>query len=344
MAQRISGEHKSIDVEGVGLLEIDRTVYNWFNYKHPTQINARKVPVVFGSWERWAQMQGNKEDENLNNQRDHKGMIKLPIISISRGDVSFDNERFVRKTENNDPAVTIIKRIAAAQFDPDQRIDFQSKHAIASGDGPRYSANAPVYEVQSVPYPDFVNITYTISFWSSYVSHVNKFHEMVWQEAYPTDFEYNGHRFFASIQTQSDDGNVENFSDEERIIRHTFNMEVSAYLLDINPKIKIDRTVTKIAIQELVIDSEGIKTRDGRALDLVAGDGHDLTLPDIVETGERIDFYNRGIRTDVDDTIYAITTEDGEILITESELAIAGDLALANSSYIGPNDSNNQYG
>ena len=335
MAQRISGEHRSVDVEGVGLLEIDRTVYNWFNYKHPTQINARKVPVVFGSWERWAQMQGNKEDENLNNQRDHKGMIKLPIISISRGDVSFDNERFVRKTENNDPAVTIIKRIAAAQFDPDQRIDFQSKHAIASGDGPRYSANAPVYEVQSVPYPDFVNITYTISFWSSYVSHVNKFHEMVWQETYPTDFEYNGHRFFASIQTQSDDGNVENFSDEERIIRHTFNMEVSAYLLDINPKIKIDRTVTKIAIQELVIDTDEIKT---------TRDGHDLTLPDIVETGERIDFYNGGIRTDVDDTIYAITTEDGEILITESELAIAGDLALTNPSYIGPNDSNNQYG
>ena len=112
-------------------------------------------------------------------------------------------------------------------------------------------------------------------------------------------------------------------------------MEVSAYLLDINPKIKIDRTVTKIAIQELVIDTDEIKT---------TRDGHDLTLPDIVETGERIDFYNRGIRTDVDDTIYAITTEDGEILITESELAIAGDLALTNPSYIGPNDSNNQYG
>ena len=322
MAQRISGEHKSIDVEGVGLLEIDRTVYNWFNYKHPTQINARKVPVIFGSWERWAQMQGNKEDENLNNQRDHKGMIKLPIISISRGDVSFDNERFVRKTENGDPAVTIIKRIAAAQFDPDQRIAFQSKHAVAGGDGPRYSSNAPVYEVQSIPYPDFVNITYTISFWSSYVSHVNKFHEMVWQDAYPTDFE-------------SDDGNVENFSDEERIIRHTFDMEVSAYLLDINPKIKIDRTVTKIAIQELVIDAVELKTtRDGAA----------LTLDELVETGERIDFYNRGIRTDIDDTIYAITTEDGEILITESELAIAGDLALTDSSYVGPNDSNNQYG
>ena len=111
MAERISGQHKSVDVEGVGLLEIDRTVYNWFNNKHPTLINARKVPVVFGSWERWAQMQGNKEDENLNSQRDHKGMIKLPIISISRGNVEYDNERFVRKTEFNDPGVTIIKRM-----------------------------------------------------------------------------------------------------------------------------------------------------------------------------------------------------------------------------------------
>ena len=335
MAERISGQHSSVDVEGLGLLEKDRTVYNWFNNKHPTLINARKVPVVFGSWERWAQMQGNKEDENLNRQRDHKGMIKLPIISISRGDVAFDNERYVTKDKNNNPAVTIIKRIAAAQFNPNERIPFQSKHKVAGGDGPIYSSNAPVYEVQSVPYPDFVNITYTISFWSSYVSHVNKFHEMVWQDAYPTDFEYNGHRFFASIQTQSDEGNVENFSDEERIIRHTFDMNVQAYLLDINPKIKIERTVTKIAIQELVIDATEIRT---------TRDGASLTLDELVETGERIDFYNRGLKTDIDDTVYAITTEDGEIVVTETDLIIAGDLALTEPSYVGPNDSNNPYG
>ena len=241
----------------------------------------------------------------------------------------------VIRESKEETGVTIIKRIAAAQFDPHQRIAFQSKHAIQGGDGPRYSSNAPVYEVQTVPYPDFVNITYTINFWSSYVSHVNKFHEMVWQSAYPTDFEYNGHRFFASINTQSDEGNIENFSDEERIIRHTFDMEVSAYLLDTNPKIKIERTVTKIALQELVIDASEIRT---------TRDGASLTLGELVETGERIDFYNRGLETDVDDTVYAITTEDGEILITEAEMIIAGDLALTEPSYVGPNDSNNPYG
>tara|TARA_Y100000592_G_C5198435_1_gene189434 strand:- start:9 stop:485 length:477 start_codon:yes stop_codon:yes gene_type:complete len=158
---------------------------------------------------------------------------------------------------------------------------------------------------------------------------------MVWQSAYPTDFEYNGHRFFASINTQSDEGNVENFSDEERIIRHTFDMEVAAYLLDTNPKIKIERTVTKIALQELVIDASELRT---------TRDGANLTLGELVETGERIDFYNRGLETDVDDNVYAITTEDGEILITEAELILAGDLALTEPSYVGPNDSNNPYG
>ena len=41
MAEKVNAEHRSIDAEGVGLLEIDRTVYNWFNQRHPTSINGR---------------------------------------------------------------------------------------------------------------------------------------------------------------------------------------------------------------------------------------------------------------------------------------------------------------
>ena len=85
----------------------------------------------------------------------------------------------------------------------------------------------------------------------------------------------------------------------------------------------------------MVIDASEIRT---------TRDGASLTLGELVETGERIDFYNRGLETDVDDTVYAITTEDGEILITEAELILAGDLALTEPSYVGPNDSNNPYG
>ena len=66
MAERASSQAINVEVTPVGLLEIDRTVYSWFNDKHSTVINGRRVPVVFGSWERWAQIQGNREDENLN--------------------------------------------------------------------------------------------------------------------------------------------------------------------------------------------------------------------------------------------------------------------------------------
>ena len=328
MADRISGEHKSVDIDGVGLLEIDRTVFNWFNTKHPTLINARKVPVVFGSWERWAQMQGNRDDENLNSQRDPKGMIKLPLISINRGDVSFADERYVKKDEDGEPSVVVIKRIARSQFNSQQRVGFQENHFVgAGGGGRRMERMAPVYEVQSIPYPDFVDITYTVNFWASYISHVNKFHEMVWQDAYPSDFEYNGHRFFASIDTQSDEGNIENFSDEERIIRHTFNMNVQAYLLDHNPRVKISRTVTKIVVQELVVDATALQTKR---------DGHKLTLDDIVEAGERIDFYNRGLKTNQDDTIYALTTEDAEIIVTADDLVLDANMTQSDPSYVGP--------
>ena len=328
MATKISGQHKSVDIDRVGLLEIDRTVFNWFNNKHPTLINARKVPVVFGAWERWAQMQGNTEDENLNSQRDPKGMIKLPIISISRGDVDFADERYVRKDQNGEPSVTVIKRIASSQFDPSQRVAFQQNHFVPDGAfGRRNDRMAPVYEVQSIPYPDFINVTYTVNFWSSYISHVNKFHEMVWQDAYPTDFEYNGHRFFASIDTQSDEGNIENFSDEERIIRHTFNMNVQAYLLDTNPKVKINRTVTKIVVSEVIVDASALPTER---------DGFKYTLDDIVEAGERVDFHNRGLRTDQDDTVYAITTEAGEIVITADDLMLDANMSICDPSYVGP--------
>tara|TARA_R100001079_G_C4369161_1_gene118298 strand:- start:252 stop:644 length:393 start_codon:yes stop_codon:yes gene_type:complete len=80
---------------------------------------------------------------------------------------------------------------------------------------------------------------------------------MVWQDAYPTDFEFQGHRFYAYIDTQSDEGNVENFSDEERIIRHTFNMTVNAYLIP-RSNVQFSRSFTKISLQENVVDSEDL--------------------------------------------------------------------------------------
>ena len=320
MAERSGDYSQSIEVTPVGLLEVDRTVYNWFDVKHPTLINGRKVPVLFGSWERWAQIQGNKADENLNNLRDQNGMIKLPMISITRGDVTFDDNRYVRKDKNGFPDVTVVKKIATSKFDKSERVPFQEPYIKNTGGGTRnYKRAYPVYEVQSIPYPDFITINYTISFWSSYISHVNKFHEMVWQDAYPTDFEYQGHRFYASIDTQSDEGNVENFSDEERIIRHTFNMNVNAYLIP-RSNVKISRSFTKIVLDESVIDLEALEE---------TVDGEKLTFDEILARQRRPNEYSRNVQYP-QEVVHAFSIDGDNIVITEDgEYVVAFDLGDA---------------
>lgn len=255
MATKRNSNVKSPDVTPVGLLEIDRTVYNWFDSRHATIIQGRKVPVLFGSWERWAQIQGNKEDDNLNSLRDHKGMVKLPMISIVRGDAAYSEQRSIRQDNRGSSNISIIKKIADSNFDSNQRIPFRDRRIVEKDGVKKWYKNEPVYEIQSIPYPEFIDITYTINFWSSYISHVNKFHEMVWQEVFPGDFEYQGHRFHATIKTQSDQSNIDNFTDEERIIRHTFNLELQAYLIP-KGKIEFHRTSTEIKMDESVLSAE----------------------------------------------------------------------------------------
>ena len=321
MAERSGDYSQSIEVTPVGLLEVDRTVYNWFDVKHPTLINGRKVPVLFGSWERWAQIQGNKADENLNNLRDQNGMIKLPMVSITRGDVTFDDNRYVRKDKNGFPDVTVVKKIATSKFDKSERVPFQEPYIKNTGGGTRnYKRAYPVYEVQSIPYPDFITINYTISFWSSYISHVNKFHEMVWQDAYPTDFEYQGHRFYASIDTQSDEGNVENFSDEERIIRHTFNMNVNAYLIP-RSSVKINRSFTKVVLDESVVDLEALEE---------TVDGEKLTFDEILARQRKPNQYNSNLQYGAESVVSAFSIDGDNIVITEDgEYVVAFDLSDA---------------
>ena len=117
MATPSNVHQKSIDFDEVTLFSIDKAVYDWFNTKHSTKIQGRKVPVCFGAWERFAQMQDNKQDDNLNRLRDPKGMLILPIISIRRGDVTYNSDRFVFQQADGAPRIKLFERVAQSNFD-----------------------------------------------------------------------------------------------------------------------------------------------------------------------------------------------------------------------------------
>ena len=263
MATPSNTHQKSIEFDEVNIFSIDKAVYDWFNTKHGTNIQGRKVPVLFGGWERFAQMQDNKQDDNLNRMRDPSGMLILPLISIRRGDVTYNTERFVFQQADGAPRVKISERVAMSNFDADRRVPFDGPHMYSTA---RRRSDAPVMEIATVPYPDFVTIPYTITFWSSYVRHANYFNDRVWQNAYPTDLTYKGYYFYAFIDSGTNENNEENYTDEERIIRSSFTMTVDGYLIKKND-VNVTRTASKMIMSEGYVEQPAMPTPGHKSID-----------------------------------------------------------------------------
>ncbi len=260
MAEKRNNEVNPIPVDEVTLLNIDTAVYNWFDVKHPTVINDRKVQSIFGSWERFAQMQGNKTSNKLNSMRDHNGRIKLPIISLRRVDVTPNEQRYRKITKDGEPSITFHKEIAASKFDKDRRVPFKNKWLI--GPSNRDVKMAPVYAHYSLPFPTFVNIPYEVTFWSSYANHASQFHDKIWSDYRLPDLEFNGHFFYSYFDSSSDQSNLEDFSTDERMFRHMFILNVEAYLID-KGNVRIDRSVSRFIFEEQIVDANEQSARIG---------------------------------------------------------------------------------
>jgi len=269
MAEKKSNEAQTNPVEETQILEVDRAVYNWFRSTNQIVIDSRPVPIIFGAWERFAQIQGNKSDRNINEIRDKSGKIKLPMISIKRGDISPNEQRYVCINRDDEPYIAYQKRVATSRFDKDRRVPFTKKWI--AGDSSRYISTAPVYEVFLIPYPTFINLNYTITFWASYIKHANMFHDIIWKQYMVSNMKSGDWYFHSYFDSSTDESNTEDFSTEERIIRHSFNLQLEAYLIDKND-VKVSRTPSKFVFEEKLIDAdleagkEAITSQDERAL------------------------------------------------------------------------------
>jgi hypothetical protein len=105
-----------------------------------------------------------------------------------------------------------------------------------------------VEEYITIPFPDFCTLYYEITIWAQYESQMNEILEKIFynydfQDSFVMWSEYdnatkkgNGYRFVGfrdgNVQPQS---NIEELSDQERVIKHTYNIRVPAYLI-LDPK------------------------------------------------------------------------------------------------------------
>jgi hypothetical protein len=276
-------EHAPYDQ--VTLEVIDQAINDWFDRTVDAHVQdqskqRKKVPVHFASGERWI---NSREKKGL---RDKNGMIILPVITLRRTGIDPSSDMAALGTET--PTIQISKRISQKTNNlrnlsklrvPSQRID-----------------GATVYEVTTIPFPDRSILTYDVNIQTQYIVQMNSilekiFHELDIQKSFVAPL-VNNHRhpkisvpfeergklkdpyivgFFDS--SVADGGNLDEFTDTERIVRFTTTIRVPTVLqLDPEgeePAIKVEKTSFKLNFGEESVHF----VDDPEELELIFGNG-----------------------------------------------------------------------
>ena len=260
---------ENYEVPPAGIQNIDKAVFNLFDKQISFDVKIdgelKKVPVVFASGERFALTRRNSPIRDKNNT------LILPIISIVRGDIDFspgqlnrgtaitprDQESYIvkKRLANSDRSVqnilnkqllknqdNVSKYITGKSTLDGNQIGTRRNQSFSKSGGMINLGNdnlgKNIYEVIQIPYPSFIAISYKITFWCQYMTQMNSM-----QEIYLSQFRGQGEEFLikteegyeyvaASSTTFSFDTNFTNYTEEERIIKSSFDISVPGYILN----------------------------------------------------------------------------------------------------------------
>jgi len=250
-------EHPQIT--NVTLETIDLAIKDWFDKTvdaHVQHVNGdrKKVSVGWSAGERWI---SGREKKGI---RDDNGVLILPIISIRRSSIEPSPTMSALGAESAN--IQIAKRVSMKTNN--LRNLWMKRDA-----GHKLPEDPVVYEVTSIPFPDRNIISYEVQVQAQYIMQMNAilekiFHELDIGKSFVAPLFNDGRHpkigeefqdrkkmegeyvvgFFDS--TLSDGGNLEEFTDQERIVRFNTSIRVPAVLqLDPEgekPAIKVERT------------------------------------------------------------------------------------------------------
>ena len=245
-------------VQNVTIESIDAAILDWFDRTVDAHVDdpvgKRKVPVKMASGERWVT---SREKKGI---RDDSGKIILPVITIRR--TGIDPDVSMQSLGIETPTLQIAKRISAKTNNL-QNLNNAAAPALKSPISP------VVYEVTTIPFPERKVMNYEIQIQTQYQVQMNAILEKMFsltelQNSFVAPLENDNRQppkgenfedrkkmdkayvvgFFDSAS--SDNGNLEEFTDQERIIRYTTSIRVPAVLqLDpegTKPAVKVERT------------------------------------------------------------------------------------------------------
>lgn len=216
--------------------------------------NINKPYVIFAVGERFALV------KKLRPPRTKDKSLMLPAISIRRMSITQSLSDMSSRGMNQSTGNIIIKRRLAREDRDYQNLinklllenlnpgnatssrpqgEFGSSRDSGTRQGlvlsPKIGNN--IWEIISIPQPQFYTAKYEITIWTTHTQHMNYLISTLLSAQLPQgkNFRLNtpkGYWFLATVDEQL--GNAENFDDfteEKRIIRYTFQMDVRAWLL-----------------------------------------------------------------------------------------------------------------
>lgn len=263
-----------------GIEDVDRAVFNLFDkkLKLEVQVNEKttKVPVVFAAGERFALTRRKQPIRDRNGALILPVIaIARKSIDISPGLGGYgtaiavrDQQSYVikRRLSKQDRNYQNIVNKLSLKFQKNvssrenfsQDVVFPGNEALpgtfaSRRNGPNISyeiestgelldpkISKNIFEIITIPYPEFFLAQYEITFWTQYTLNMNQLIEVMLSNFSGQGMEFqiesdSGYQFVAHIKGNLGTGdNFEDYSSNERIIRYSFSIDVPAFLIASN--------------------------------------------------------------------------------------------------------------
>lgn len=253
-------------IPSCGVEDVDVAMFNLFekeivaHYGGTDSSEIKKVPVIFAAGEKWALLKGGRPIRDRNNT------LILPLITIMRSEVNQTSAEDVAGRGINQQVGEIVVRRKLDKSDRDyqnliNRLFVQNQSNVSGDksvdpltsttrkigelsntwvkkDGALLTPNTNnnIYETIVVPTPQFYTAKYQITVWTQYMQHANQIIEKIFSTLLPQAQSWRldtpkGYWFVAKVEDGSftTETNFDDMSQQERYIKHTFNVSVPAY-------------------------------------------------------------------------------------------------------------------
>ena len=255
-------------IPSCGIEDIDYALFKLFdkdlNIVYKSKNNVKKVPVVFAAGERYSLFVNKRKP-----LRDTAGALILPIIAIERKNIAVNDKNYEMGT--NSLNTHVIKKRLTSEDQEYQKILNKNNYKNSDNltDDQNFlnsdntftvpgkiatrrnkveeknlflnsTINNNIYEVILMPAPKYITVQYSVTIWTDYIVNMNEIINSILSKqkfkiptfVISTKHGYWFNAFFA--ETFNSENNFENFSDDLRIIKTSFDITVPAYLVGNN--------------------------------------------------------------------------------------------------------------